>query len=282
MAVVKTSMSAQAGATAHGVSPSHDERKFVTALARGLDLLRAFGPDDAMLGNRDFAARTGLPKATVSRLAYTLTELGYLRYDAELGKYALDTGVLALGYAFLSGTDMLTLARPHMRALAREMGCSISLGAREGLDMMYLETIRSDSPHLTLGLTAGSRLSMLTSSMGRAYLAVMTPTERETLLADLRDAYDANPDLQRRFDWASLQSGVDKAIETYKREGCCYSLREWHEGVNAVAVPLRDVRQNRWLAISCSGPSSSIMEATFRDDIAPRLKRLAARLSGQG
>ena len=275
MVVVKTSLSAFAGAPAHGVPPSHDERKFVTALARGLELLRAFGPDDVLLGNRDFAARTGLPKATVSRLAYTLTELG------DLGKYALDAGVLALGYAFLNGTDMLTLARPHMRALAKEMGCSISLGCREGIDMMYLETIRSDSAHLTLGLTAGSRLSMLTSSMGRVYLAAMTPVERETLLADLHDAYDANPTALRNVGWDALKLGVDKGIETYRREGCCYSFRDWHEGVNAVAVPLRDVRQNRWLAISCSGPSSSIPDAVFREEIAPRLKQLAARLSGQ-
>lgn len=56
-----------------------DERKFVVALARGLDLLRAFRPGETMLGNRDFAERTGLPKATVNRLAYTLTVLGYLR-----------------------------------------------------------------------------------------------------------------------------------------------------------------------------------------------------------
>ncbi|MDN7542481.1 BON domain-containing protein [Burkholderia cenocepacia] len=76
-----------------------DERKFVVALARGLDLLRAFRPGETMLGNRDFAERTGLPKATVNRLAYTLTVLGYLRYDETLGKYALDAGVLSLGYA---------------------------------------------------------------------------------------------------------------------------------------------------------------------------------------
>ena len=36
-----------------------DERKFVVALARGLDLLRAFRPGETMLGNRDFAERTG-------------------------------------------------------------------------------------------------------------------------------------------------------------------------------------------------------------------------------
>ncbi|WP_250866791.1 helix-turn-helix domain-containing protein, partial [Caballeronia sp. INSB1] len=48
-----------------------DERRFVVALARGLDMLRAFRPGETLLGNRDFVARTGLPKATVNRLAYT-------------------------------------------------------------------------------------------------------------------------------------------------------------------------------------------------------------------
>ena len=34
-------------------SASVDERKFVVALARGLDLLRAFRPGETLLGNRD-------------------------------------------------------------------------------------------------------------------------------------------------------------------------------------------------------------------------------------
>ncbi|MFP4903416.1 IclR family transcriptional regulator, partial [Paraburkholderia sp. BR14261] len=167
-----------------------DERKFVVALARGLDLLRAFRPGETLLGNRDFVERTGLPKATVNRLAYTLTVLGYLRFDESLGKYALDAGVLSLGFALLSGTDTLELARPHMRAFAREVGAAVSLGCRDGLDVIYLETIRSETA-LTLGLASGSRLSMLTSSMGRAYLAVQPIDVRMALFAELEKAAGA-------------------------------------------------------------------------------------------
>src|SRR6202000_1755082 len=137
-----------------------DERKFVVALARGLDLLRAFRPGESLLGNRDFVDRTGLPKATVNRLAYTLTTLGYLRLDETAGKYALDTGVLALGFSLLAGADTLELARPHMRALAREIGAAVSLGCRDGLDMIYLETIRSETA-LTLGLASRSNVAVV-------------------------------------------------------------------------------------------------------------------------
>ena len=48
------------------------DRNFVTALARGLDVLRCFRENETALTNTDFSERTGLPKATVSRLTHTL------------------------------------------------------------------------------------------------------------------------------------------------------------------------------------------------------------------
>ena len=55
------------------------DRNFVTALARGLDILRCFGPSDEYLGNAELAKRTSIPRPTVSRMTATLTQLGYLR-----------------------------------------------------------------------------------------------------------------------------------------------------------------------------------------------------------
>src|ERR1051326_5132964 len=73
------------------------DRQFVTALARGLDILRAFHAGEGMLGNQEIAHRTGLPKPTVARLTHTLTELGYLNYIRRFRKYELGASVLALG-----------------------------------------------------------------------------------------------------------------------------------------------------------------------------------------
>ena len=53
------------------------DRQFVTALARGLELLRCFTPESLLLGNQELAKKTGLLKPTVSRLTHTLTRLGY-------------------------------------------------------------------------------------------------------------------------------------------------------------------------------------------------------------
>ena len=60
--------------------PAEKERQVVTALARGLSVLRSFRQGDRFLGNQEIAERTGLAKATVSRLTHTLTVLGYLNH----------------------------------------------------------------------------------------------------------------------------------------------------------------------------------------------------------
>ncbi|MDL2425343.1 helix-turn-helix domain-containing protein, partial [Pseudomonas sp. BAgro211] len=62
-------------------SSTPKDRKYVEALARGLDVLRAFTHGSVVLGNQEISRITGLPKATVSRMTYTLTQLGYLCYS---------------------------------------------------------------------------------------------------------------------------------------------------------------------------------------------------------
>src|SRR6476660_9102925 len=90
-------------APAHGVRAAvHGDRKFITALARGLEVLRVFTPTEGLLGNGEIAERTGLPKPTVSRLTYTLTKLGYLSHVERLAKYQLAPAALSLGYTALA------------------------------------------------------------------------------------------------------------------------------------------------------------------------------------
>ena len=109
------------------------DRQFVTALARGLDILRAFTPRHPVLGNNEIAQRARLPKPTVTRLTYTLTQLGYLNYSPESGKYSLSVGVLALGYSFLASQDIRAIARPLMQEFAEYARATVCLAARANL-----------------------------------------------------------------------------------------------------------------------------------------------------
>jgi len=145
------------------------DRKFINALARGLDVLRAFQPGDGFLGNQDISKRTGLPKSSISRLTYTLTKLGYLVYSERIEKYQLGSGVLALGYAFTSNLAIRQVARPLMQDLANNTGTAVGLADRDRLKMIYLDYCAPTNV-MTFRSEIGDRVPLSTSAVGKAYL----------------------------------------------------------------------------------------------------------------
>ncbi|ARP95619.1 IclR family transcriptional regulator [Bordetella genomosp. 13] len=240
---------------------------FVTALARGLAVLRCFQPGVRTLGNQELARLTELPKATVSRLTFTLTELGYLRYHADTGRYSPGYGVLALGFGLLAGLEVRELARNAMQQLARKTGGAVALGALDGDAMVYLEAVHGSSA-LYLRLPVGYRASLGTA-MGRAHLAGLPRAQRDALLAGLGQA-------------APPAAAVARAVDELANEGCCYAVGEWQPGINAVAVPFTAITGEGRFVLSCGGPDTLLPEAELRGRIAGMLRRTAAQLSGPG
>src|SRR3569623_1734225 len=94
-----------------------EDRQFATTLARGLEVLRCFTPEEPFLGNKDLAERTGLPRPTISRFTYTLVRLGYLR-QLDSGKYQLGSATVSLGYPMLARVRIRQVVRPAMNEMA--------------------------------------------------------------------------------------------------------------------------------------------------------------------
>ena len=90
--------------------PAKEDRHFVTALARGMEVLACFRAGDRLLGNQEIAQRCRLPKSTVSRLTYTLTRLGYLNHVEELGKYRLGVATFALSSTMVATSRVTSVA----------------------------------------------------------------------------------------------------------------------------------------------------------------------------
>lgn len=252
-----------------GARGAKEDRHFVTALARGLELLACFRSGDKLLGNQELAERARLPKSTVSRLTYTLTRLGYLEWVEEVGKYRLGTATLALGSAMLSRLDIRQLARPMMQELADFSRATVSLGMRDRLSMIYVENCRSQAA-LTLRLDVGARIPIVSTAMGRAYLAVISEAERNDILERVREVDEVA--------WPALQEKVLRSIDEYHRLGCCTSFGDWQTEVNAIAVAFRPSAQAAPLSVNCGGPASSLSPQFLIDEVKPRLLESVARL----
>ena len=246
--------------------PNGKDRQFVAALARGLEILRAFRPGDGPLGNMDIARRTGLPKPTVSRLTYTLMKLGHLVYLERLGKYQVGPAVLSLGYLALGNLAIRQIARPHLQALAEYANLPVALGSRDRLSAIYLEACRGRDT-MTLRLDVGTRNPLATTAMGRAYLAGMPAPEREYLLDHMRRRYQDR--------WSATKAAIDRAIGEVAERGFCVSYGDWQSEVFAVGAPLRLPDGGGLMAVNCGGPAFLVSRQRLDEDLGPRLVNLA-------
>ena len=241
-------------APSRGLRPAaHGDRKFITALARGLEVLRAFTPSEGLLGNGEIAERTGLPKPTVSRLTYTLTKLGYLAHVERLAKYQLAPAALALGYTALANIRIRQLARTQMQELADYAGAVVALGTRDRLDLIYVELARSKHGAM-LRLNQGSRLPIANTAMGRALIAGMPEAERTWLLGYIKR--------QEGKNWPKIKAGIERAIRDYETRGFVLSLGDWERDINAVGVPLTGARRLRRLSRSIAARRRSSSRAS--------------------
>ncbi|HXZ52107.1 MAG TPA: IclR family transcriptional regulator [Burkholderiales bacterium] len=238
------------------------DRQFATTLARGLEVLRCFTPLEPMLGNKEISVRTGLPKPTVSRLTYTLTKLGYLRHNMRLGKYQLGSAVLSIGYPLLASMSVRQVARPFMKELADYTGGSVSMGIRDRLNMVYVESSRNGNT-LTMLPDIGTAVPIAQAAIGRAFLAACTPAEREAVLNQIKVK---EPELHRKF-----RPAIDKSLEDIRGRGFCVSIGELRREVSAVAVPMRRTVDGEIIAFNCGVPSFALKKGQLEDDIGPRL-----------
>jgi DNA-binding IclR family transcriptional regulator len=250
-------------------APGDRDPQFVTALARGLDVLRAFRKGDGPLGNQSLAKRTGLPKATVSRLTYTLSRLGYLDYWSDSSRYTLSAGALALGFTALGSLGIRDVARPFMQELADYTGVAVALGTRDRLSIVYIGHCRGDIP-VHIDLDVGSHIKLSVSAMGRAYIAGLPAPERERLMEQLA--------VHEGDRWPALRAGIERAIEDLETKGFVLSAGDWKAEVNAVGVPLFFGGGPLRFALNCGGPSFVTPRERLVDDYGPRLVEVAARI----
>ncbi len=248
---------------------TQNDRHFVTALARGLDVLACFRSGDALLGNQDIAQRCGLPKSTVSRLTATLTRMDYLIHVRETSKYRLGTATLSLGSAMLSRLDVRQVARPLMQELADFAGAEVSLGTRDRLSMIYVENCQGHAPHAQ-SLDVGSRISLITSAMGRAWLAAAPDKERTDLLAQVKQRNEAR--------WPALHQGLTQALHDYRTLGVTTSFGDWQKKVNAIARGFEPGGGLPPMVINCGSAARHVSQEMLLNEVRPRLIEMVARI----
>ncbi|MDR7151926.1 DNA-binding IclR family transcriptional regulator [Hydrogenophaga palleronii] len=228
------------------------------SVLRGAEILRAFKPGSDLLGNGELSERTGLSPSTVSRLTQTLVVAGLLQLDREERAYRLAPLVLSLAHAMRSGSLVLAVAAPHMRALAEKERVNVGLACADREEMVYLESIRYNRRVALRNVVSGQRVPMELTSLGRAYLATATTRHRQALEKTFKQRNGSH--------WPALKLAIDEAIDSVEKHGYC--VASWQPEVVAVSTPV----------MSPDGVFALNISVSTQDDAKQVTRQLAPKL----
>jgi DNA-binding IclR family transcriptional regulator len=255
----------------HKATVGPGDWEYASTLAHGLSVLEAFRLGEPLLSNKELSRRTGLSKASISRMTSTLMTIGLLEFDERQKRYRLGATILSLGYPLLAATQIRQYARPAMKELAEYVNGSVSLGIRDRSRMVYLETVRGHEA-LQFRPEIGLAIPLLASAMGRAWLAGASQAERIEALRDTR--------LQDRAQWRSYAARAKAEVSCFATRGYCIS-RDWQADVHAIGVPLRRRIEGEQIVFNCGIPVARLTSKQLERDYAPRLMQLVERFESQ-
>ncbi len=258
---------------AHPAEPAKEKDgsgEEVTALARGLMVLRQVAAATAPLSNRELTDLTGIPKPTVSRITATLVSAGFLFQLPDSERFVLTSSVLELSNGFLRNFDIRVRARPFLIELAERTSLSVHLAVRDRLEMVVIDAIKPRSAVLISRLDVGSRMDLSRTAVGRAYLCALAAPERQKLLVGLQAAAGD--------DWAHIGNRLDKAMQETAEQGFAIAIGEWYEGLNAIATAFVGPSGERY-AVNCGGSALQCPREWLLSRAAPALVECVSKIA---
>jgi IclR family mhp operon transcriptional activator len=175
---------------------------------------------------------TGLPKSTLVRLLDTLIAGGYVQRVSRSAGYAVSERVLQLAGGFRHADRIVEAARPFLSALTAQHKWPMAISTPDGDTMLVRTSTRAESPFSADHDYLGKRVPMLLSAMGRAYFSFCDDTERDTLLAIMRNSR------ARRNAMARDERAVARLVAHIREKGYATAVSAPGEPLAGFAVPI--------------------------------------------
>lgn len=253
------------------MTESDSERSdgFVQSLERGLRVVQAFGEGHARMTLTEVAERTSLSRATARRFLLTLVELGFVHSDGQY--FTLGPKVLNLGYSYLSGFGLPSLALPIMEKAVSQVHESCSLTVLDGSEVVYVARVPVRRI-MSVQIDVGTRFPAFATSMGRVFLSNLPADERtEVLESTPRQRYTSHT----ITDLAQLNTVLDSVAARDYALAC----EELEVGLLSIAVPVRNRTTDRVVAaLNMSTHAAQRDKAFMREVALPVLKDAAEQI----
>jgi len=253
---------------------------FIEAIARGLDVIRVFGPGQPVMSLAAVADASSLPRPTARRILLTLAQLGYIRQvgggsgnvaGTVPGGFELTPKVLDLGMSYVLSRGLWKIARPHMEQLVARTHESSSIAQLDGSDIVYVARVAVPKI-VALRVTIGTRFPAMQTSLGKVLLAGLSPAEAEGVLAEpTRSGITAR--------WQPGAAERAAALREVRARGWALTDGELAAAIRSVAVPLRDGDGKVIAALNVNSHSAETSLEKLTGEYLPMLLATAGAIS---
>ena len=249
-------------------NPPIAKADFIEGMAKGMAVLESFDTERQRLNATLAAQRAGITRAAARRHLLTLAHLGYLEGDGSY--FWLAPKVLRFSGSYLASARLPRVVQPTLNRLAAQVQEPFSVVVLDG-DECVIVARSGAARMLAYGLHLGARLPAHATSTGRVLLAGLP---RKEFTQWMRGRSLPRLTSQTVTDPRAFRAAIEEA-----RANDFCAAREEHElGVQAVAVPLRNLKGQAVAALNVvvSPQKRQLEEVTH--ELLPLLQEAAREL----
>lgn len=204
---------------------------YVSTLARGLKILRAFDESHVSLSLTDLVSRTGLEKSAVQRMAHTLHLEGMLERDPNTRRFRPSHAWLQLAYAYYWSDPVIASALPKLIEFSHANGETINLAQLSGDHVIYSLRLPNHRTHFASSIV-GRRLPALNTAAGRVMLSTRSDDE-------IAEACANWPVLQQTPKTLTDRAEIANSIRAARQDGFCITRDQMLLNEISLSAPVK-------------------------------------------
>lgn len=183
-----------------------------------MSVLQLIGDSPRQFGMSDLCKTSGLPRATVYRIVDALRAEGMVAETQPGSTFVLGPRLINLASRSWETFDLRTVAHPAIEQLRNETGETVHLAVPSGLEMIYIDKLESPQA-VRMTSRIGTRITLFSSSVGKAYLAALPQEELDDLLGKIVfKRYTPHTITQRKALEAELKATLKRGYSLDREE----------------------------------------------------------------
>jgi IclR family pca regulon transcriptional regulator len=246
-------------------------RTFVTAFARGLAVIEAFGPDAPRQTLSQVAARAGVDRSVARRLLLTLVELGLAATDGK--QFELTPRTLRLANAYLSSAGFDSAVQSYLSELSNKVGENASVTILDFPEVVNIARAEASTHDPRISINMRGRLPAVFTASGRLLMGQFP----DDVIRDLLGRTEI-----RKFTEHTTtdREALFRIIRDARQAEIVIVSEELAKGYIAASVPLRNKAGKIIAGLNISSHTYRMTAQDMRAKMTPILKEYAAAISG--